>query len=147
MKTLVAILLIASFLQATVLPVNLVLVVLICRAYLKPKMSNLNLAFIFGLLISLLFLSPLGWNSIIYLVLVEATQLLSKSPLSRHPFLIIPLTFILLMVEMVVSPLFTHQSAFFSQIVIESILSLPIFYLVKIWEERFIVTKEIKLRI
>lgn len=134
MKTLILVLTIIAFLQTTILPLNLVLTALIARAYLKPQKSNLYLAFVFGLLISLLVLSPLGLNSLIYLVLIQATQLLSKSPLSRHPFLIIPITFLLLMVDGGVS-------------VLESILSLPILYLLKIWEERFIVTKEIKLRI
>lgn len=136
-----------AFLQTTIIPLNLVLLILIARAYLKPQKSNLYLAFIFGLLISHLLLFPLGMQSLIYLGLIEVTQLLSKLPLSRHPFLIIPVTLILLMVEGALSSFFTHSSLFLPQIVMESVLSLPIYYALKIWEERFIMTKEIKLRI
>jgi len=42
---------------------------------------------------------------------------------------------------------FTHQGAQFPKIFLESLLSLPIFYLLRLWEERFTVRKEIKLKV
>ncbi len=136
MKTLIIIFVIASFLEATVLPLNLSLVILICRAYLKAQKSNLYLAFFLGLLISHLTLGPLGAKSMVYLVFVQITQALSKSPLAGHPLLIVPLTFVLILVYSGLSAAIWAAFA-----------SLPVFYLLKIWEERFIPAKEIKLRI
>ncbi|MBI2334731.1 hypothetical protein HYU96_02920 [Candidatus Daviesbacteria bacterium] len=136
MKILVILLFIASFLQASVLPLNLVLIILICRAYLKAQKSNLYLAFFFGLLISHLTLTPLGEKSLVYLVFMQIIHVLSKSRLAGHPFLIWPLTFILVLADSGLS------SALWAAFV-----ALPVFYSLKIWEERFIPAKEIKLRI
>jgi len=136
LKTLIIILIIVSFLQTTIWPLDLVLVILISRAYLKAQKSNLFLAFFLGLLISHLTLLPLGVKSSVYLALVQIIQTLSKSRLSGHPLLIVPLTFILILAD-----------SGLSLAVWASIVSLPIFYSLKMWEERFIPTKEIKLRI
>ncbi len=138
MKTLVVILIIASFLQTTILPLDLVLMILICRSYIKSEKINLYLGFGFGLLISHLDLMVLGPISIIYLILISLTQILSKSRLAGNPLLIVPVSFILLSLQ-------TLQLS--SSIFIESLLSLPMVYLIRFWDERFIVRKEIKLRV
>lgn len=146
MKTLTAILVIASFLQATILPINLVLIILICRAYIKADKANLILAFAAGLLVSHLSLSPLGFQSVIFLILIQITLVLSKSQVASHPLFIIPLTFILLTLNDLA--LFrVINFIFLPSRVLESLLSLPIFYLIRLWEERFIVKKDIKLRL
>ena len=140
MKTLIFLLVILAFVQTTILPLDLVLLILICRSYLKTNQANLYLAFGFGLLISFLNLSTLGLLSIIYLIIVQLTQTLSKSPLASRSILIIPISFVLL--------LFYHYNLqIFPKVIIESLLSLPILYLIKLWEERFIVRKEIRLRV
>lgn len=148
MKTLIIILIIASLLQSTIIPINLVLIILICRSYIRLDKANLFLAFGLGLLDGHLNLTTLGLSSLIYLVLVQITQSLSKSRLALNLSLIIPLSFVLLTIHQLTLSLFTPQSAqIFPKIFLESLISLPVFYLVKLWEERFIVRKEIKLRI
>lgn len=136
MKTLIIILIIVSFLQSTIWPLNLVLIILISRAYLRAQKSNLFLAFFLGLLISHLMLLPLGVKSIIYLVIVQMIQVLSKSRLAGHPFLVVPLTFIVILAD-----------SGLSAAIWAGFVSLPVFYLLKDWEERFVPAKEIKLRI
>ena len=140
MKTLIFLLVILAFVQTTILPLDLVLLILICRSYLKTDQANLYLAFGFGLLISFLNLSTLGLLSIIYLIIVQLTQTLSKSPLAGRLILIIPISFAFLLV-------YHHSLQIFPKVIIESLLSLPILYFVKLWEERFMVSKEIKLRL
>ncbi len=148
MKTLIVILIISSLLQSAVLPIDLVLIILICRSYIRSDKSNLFLAFGFGLFISFLNLTTLGLNSLIYLFCIFLTQSLSRSRLSGNLFLIIPLTFCLLCINQLISFVLFHQPLqIFPKIFLESILSLPILYLVKIWEERFIIQKGIKLRL
>lgn len=148
MKTLVIILILISFLQATILPLELVAIILICRSYIKADRVNLYLAFAFGLLISHLTLTSLGLNSLIYLFLIQITRILSKTRLAGNLLLIVPLAAILLSVNELLS-LFLIQKAFFlsPNILLESLLSLPILYAVRLWEERFIIRKEIKLKI
>lgn len=146
MKTLIIIFIIAAFLQTTILPIDLVLLILICRSYLKSDSSNLYLAFFFGILTAYLNLESIGFMSSIYLILVEATGILSKFRLAGNPFLIVPLTFCFLSFSQFANLILNHSTFAFSNIIIASLLSLPILFLVKLWEERFIVQKEIKLK-
>lgn len=148
MKTLIAILIIASFLQSTILPLDLVLIILICRAFIREEEENLYLTFAFGLLVSLLNGNLLGFQSIIYLLIVFLTQLISKSRLSKNSLLIIPLSFVFLTFNNMAASLFTNQSIqLFPKIILETVLCLPVFYLLRVWEERFIPRKEIKLKV
>lgn len=147
MKTLILILIIASLLQATFLPINLTLIVLICRSFIKTEKSNLILAFGFGLLASHLNLSKLGIESILYIVIIQLTQLISKTRLTSNFLFIVPITFVFLSLERVALSLTGNESVIlFPTVLIESLISLPVFFLVRVWEERFIVKRDIKLR-
>lgn len=148
MKTLIIILVIAAFLQSTILPLDLVLIILICRAYVKGGKENLYLAFIFGLLTAHLNLTLLGVNSILYVLLIQITQILSRSRLAANLLVIIPLAFILLSVNKVTNAFLLQETIqIFPRVLIESVLALPTLHLIRLWEERFIVRKEIKLRV
>lgn len=148
MKTLIIILIIAAFLQTTILPLDLVLMILICRSYIKTEKENLYLAFFTGLLISHLNLTLIGLQSILYLVLIQITQILSKSRLAGNSLVIIPLSFILFSLNQITNSIVLHQTIqIFPGVLIESILSLPTLFLIRLWEERFIVNKAIKLKI
>jgi len=147
MKTLIIILIIASFLQTTILPVDLVLLVLICRAYIKSEKANLYLGFGFGLLVSHLNLTPLGLQSLVYLALVAATESLSRLRLAGNPLLIIPISLVFLSLNQIINSPISYNLLDFPKVIFVSISSLPILYLMRFWEERFIVRKEIKLKI
>lgn len=147
MKTLIIVLIVASFLQTAILPIDLVLLILICRAYIKSEKQNLFLGFAFGLLTAHLNLTGLGLTSLIYLFVIQATQMLSKIRLAGNPLLIVPISLVLLAFNQGVNALVNHQTLELTQVVFASLLSLPILFLLRLWEERFIVRKEIKLRI
>lgn len=147
MRTLIVILIIISFLQATIIPLDLVLIILICRAFIRTGKSNLYLAFAFGLLISHLTVTPMGLQSILFLSLVAITESLSKSRLSQNAYLVIPICFVAILANQIVVSAFTNQSIQLVPKIYGGILSLPIFYLIRFWEGRFIVRKDIKLRI
>lgn len=147
MKTLIFILIIVSFLQTTILPIDLVLLILVCRAYIRPERANLYLGLAFGILISHLNLTSLGIQSLVYLSSVQLTESLSKIRLAGNPLLIIPITLIFLSLNQFTNALISHSSLDFSKVIWSSLLSLPILYLVRLWEERFIVRKEIKLKV
>lgn len=140
MKTLIIILIIASFLQTTIIPIDLVLLILICRSYIKSDRTNFYLAFFFGLLVGHLNLGSPGPQSLLYLTFVAVTQVLSRLRLAANPLLIVPISFVFLFLNQ----LGTWE---LSKILFSSFLSLPVFYLIRLWEERFIVEKEIKLKI
>lgn len=148
MKTIIIILIIAAFLQTTILPLDLVLIILVCRAYVRSGKGNLYLAFFIGLILSHLNLTPMGIQSILNLAFVQITQMLSKSRLAGNSLVIILLSFGALLTNEVINSLLLNQTLqIFPKVLVESILALPILYLLKIWEERFIVRKDIKLKI
>lgn len=147
MKTLIIILIIASFIQTTILPVNLVMLILICRAYIKSNQTNLYLAFVFGILTSHLDLSNIGIQSLLNLSFVEVTEILSKLRLAGNPFLIVPLAVFFTTFSQFVGLVQNHGSFEFQTVILTSILSVPTLFLVRLWEERFIVREGIKLRV
>lgn len=148
MKTLIAVLIIVSFIQSAILPLDLVLIILICRSYIRPDKNNLWLAFGFGLFNAHLSLITLGLPSLVYLFIIAVTEGLSKSRLAGNSFLIVPLSLLLMSINQVVPSIFTHQSPqLFPKIALEAFFSLPILFLVRLWEERFIVKAGIKLKV
>lgn len=147
MKTLIIVLIIASLLQTTVIPIDLVLLILICRTYIRSDIRNLYLAFGFGLFTSHLYLNPLGFQSLLYLIFVQATESLSKIRLAGNPLLIIPITFVFISLNQLALSIIGQDLLEFPKIILASFLSLPTLFLIRIWEERFIVRKEIKLKI
>lgn len=146
MKTLIIILIIAAFLQTTILPIDLVLLILICRAYIKSERANLYLGFAVGLLVSHLNLASLGLQSLVYLVAVGLTESLSRLRLAGNPLLIIPISLVFLSLNQVLNSLGSQYIFEFPKVIFTSFLALPTLYLIRFWEERFIVRKEIKLR-
>ena len=147
MKILIAVLILLSFLQATIIPLELVLIVLVLRSYIKIQRSNLILAFVFGLLISHLNFTPFGLQSLIFISLVQITHMLSKSPMSNHPVAIFPLVMLMGALDHSLTSLILGQSlSLWPKVFIEAVVSLPIYIAVRFWEERFTV-KDIKLRI
>lgn len=147
MKTLIIILIIVAFLQTTILPIDLVLLILICRAYVRSEKENLYLAFAFGLFTSHLSLTNLGLQSLTYIITIQIVQSFSKSNLAGNPLLIAPISLSLITLSRTAESIVTHTAFNFSGVIIASILSLPIFYLVRMWEERFITRKEIRLKV
>lgn len=148
MKTLIIILIIASFVQTTVWPFDLVLIILICRSYIRISKSNLYLAFIFGILVSFLSLTTIGFYSLIYLFAVSGTQVLSQHRLARNSLAVVPITFLMMCFSRIVTSIFMHKSVdLFPNVLIESIISLFIFYALRLWEERFIVRADIRLKV
>lgn len=147
MKTLIIILIAAAFLQTTVLPIDLVMLILVCRAYVKPGNANLYLALIFGLLTAHLNLTNLGMQALIYLIMVQLTQILSRTRLAGNLLAIVPITLTLLAFNQLINLLANRSAWDLSKIIFAAFLSLPILYIVRFWEERFIVRKEIKLKI
>lgn len=147
MKTLIIILIIASFLQTTIIPVDLVLLILICRAYIRSEKQNLYLGFAFGLLTAHLSLTSLGLTSLIYLLVIQFTQILSKLRLAGNPLLIVPVSLVLLSFSQIAYSVINQQTLELTGILFATFLSLPVLFLVRLWEERFVVRKEIKLRV
>lgn len=151
MVTLLLILLVGGFIQTSILPVNLVLIILICRSYLTFGLDNLWLGFVCGLLVAFLSAYPLGLLSICYLFFIALIQLVKKSNLSSNWLFILPVSAGLLTLDQMITGIFTGSS-FTSiikwPIILEGIiLTIPVYLMVRFWEERFVPKLGIKLKI
>lgn len=136
-----------SFIQAAIIPVNLVLLVLICRSFLAESRVNYWLAFGFGMLLSLLQGYPLGSLSIIYLLAVLGVNLIRKTHFASQWLMVLPLSLIILFLDQFIeSKLFSFQLNFW-ELVPQVLLTIPIYILVRFWDERFIARSDIRLKI
>lgn len=146
MNLLIAILFFINFLEGTILPFDLVLVILIARSFIVTEKSNYYLAFFFGLLTSLLLGYPLGLLSLIYLFSVQVSHVIKTTNLATYWIVVLPLTFFLLFLEQLILKLLNISNLSLPFLLIPAILVLPIYFITRFWEERFIVSKEIKLK-
>lgn len=147
MNLLIAVLFLISFLESTILPFDLVLVVLIARSFIVQEKSNYYLAFSFGFLNSLLLGYHLGFLSLIYLFAVAVSHIIKTTNLAAYWIVVIPLTFLLLFFAQILLQILNISNFNFSSLIIPTILILPIYFAVRFWEERFVVSKDIKLKI
>lgn len=146
MNLLIAVLLLISFLESTILPFDLILIILIARSFIVTERSNYFLAFFFGILVSLLLGYPLGLLSLIYLFAVVMAHIIKTTDLAVYWIIILPLTFLLLSFEQFILQILNISNFNFSSLMIPIIIILPIYFLVRFWEERFVVAKDIKLK-
>lgn len=138
MKTLIFVFILIVFLQTSIISVNLCLSILILRSFLRPGKENLYLAFSLGLLLAFLSNSSVGLYSLLFLGLSEAVQITAKSRFGEHILIAIGLV----VISQIIFGLFKSTNIF-----IETLFALPLYFLVKFWEERFIIKPEMKLKI
>lgn len=147
MKAIILILILTTFIQATILPVDLVLLILILRTYITKEKSNLFLAFSIGFLVSHLSLSPLGLQSIIYLIAVQLTQIYARLPYWNTLLTLMPFIVLLLVANTFILALVTNQSInIWPDLILEGIFSIPVYLMIRFWEERFIIRNNTKLK-
>ena len=147
MKTFIAALIIAVFLQTSFVPINLVLLFLISRSLIFPQQSNLYLAFIFGIVLGILSGINIGFYAGVFLLATQLSFLVKKTSFTANPLTVIPVSFLLLLMTAYFEQLFLNQAINFKIIFIESALSVVIYLMVKFWEERFTVAPQVKLKL
>ncbi|OGE13995.1 hypothetical protein A3F00_04265 [Candidatus Daviesbacteria bacterium RIFCSPHIGHO2_12_FULL_37_11] len=147
MKTLIVVLILLSFIQVTLVPLNLVLLVLILRAYLYPEKINLYLGFFLGLLISFLESQALGVYSLAYVVFIQSIQMFRKAQFAMHYFVMIPSIVLILSLNLIFPQAVSGSTInLWPDILKETLLIIPVFFIIKVWEERFVVKPEVKIR-
>lgn len=147
MMPLILTLILFCFLQEAFLPVNLVLLVVVSRAFIISEKENYYLAFTFGLLLSFLAGYSLGVLSIIYLSLVFAIHIFRRIQFVTHPLIVIPIAAIALFLDAVIKSLLIPSSFDLMSFLPQIILIIPVYFAILFWEERFIPRKDIKLKV
>lgn len=136
-----------AFVQITLLPFEIVVIVIILRSFLVTDRTNYYLAFALGLLLAFLSGYPLGIFSLIYLGMVMIIYLLKKAHFISHWMGATVVSVILLLgyhlLEKFLLGLSLNQSTYF----IELALILPIFIILKFFEERFTPALGVKLKV
>ena len=147
MKTFILLLILAALLQSSFLPLNLVLILLICRSFVVLEYSNLILGFSIGILLGILTSQNIGFWPLVFLIMIKLASSFKKLPISSNALTIIPFSLIIVLLTSVTEKIFLNQSINISKVIAEATISLPVFLLIRLWEERFIVRSEIKLKV
>lgn len=146
MKGLIIILVFASLIQSTFLPINLVLTILIIRSFIVDTKSNFYLAFIFGLVVSLLQGQMMGLISLINLFSVSLVTVLKRSQIVQNLITLMLAGVVLLTIDNIIQSLIAQASLDFKLAIYQTIILIPMYLLVRFLEERFVVQEEIKLK-
>ena len=147
MKTFILLLIFVTLLQTAFIPVNLCLILLVCRSLVISDRMNFYLALISGIVLGLLSSSNLGFYPLIFLVYIYLLSLFKKSAFSTNFLLFLPIALLIYATTAFLEKLIFNQSFSFSKLIFETLLTLPLYLLVRFWEERFVVRKGIKLKI
>lgn len=147
MKTLFLWIILFAFLQSSVISLNLVLVVLIARSLAVDNGANLLLAFFGGLILSFLTQTNLGYWPLFLLFIVKIGLLTGKLPVSFNPLVIFLSGSVLVFFAALINKLFLHQDFQFLKLVFEAVLVVPAYFLIRIWEERFVPKSELRLKL
>jgi cell shape-determining protein MreD len=147
MKLFIFLLSIAAFMQTAFLPLNLCLIILICRAYAAPQKSNYYLALIVGILLGILSAFNMGFYALLFLVLIFLIQSLRMLPITGKFITVFPVLFLALTFSMLFENLIYHLPLNWWNPIGGSLLGLPIFLIIREWEDRFIVKSGIKLKV
>lgn len=147
MKTFLMIIILCSFLQSAFLGINLVLVFIIARSLATNDKSNLYLAFVGGISLSFLTQVNLGYWPLILLLVSKITSAARFLPVSLNPLMIFLVGGVQIVLVAVANMLISGSELKFLNIILEAVLVIAAFYLARAWDERFVVKREIKLRI
>lgn len=147
MKLFVFLLIITALLQTTFLQVNPVLVLLICRALIREEIANYYSAFFIGILLGILESKNTGFYALFFVIIVKIIHLIKSTPISAYFLTVIPTTLVFSFALNYLKYLFFGQTVNIYIPPIDALLSLPVYFLLKIWEERFVAKQGIKLKI
>lgn len=147
MKIFIIALIIACLLQTSFVPVNLCMILLICRSLARPDISNLYLAFFAGIFLGILSSLNIGFYALAFLAVVEMIELLRNTRITSNILWVLPISGGLFLLLALAERLFLGMAINFWIILAETVLSLPFFVVVKFWEERFIVLPDVKLKL
>lgn len=145
--TLILILVLLSFLQSALSFFQIILLALIARSFLVSDRKNYWLAFGLGLLLTLLTDIKLGSLSVVYILTVVLVYFVKERSVGSHWWVLLPVTMLMLGVDSLIKMMLLGSSLDIFPILWQTVLILPVYFCLKIWEERFVVKKEIRLKV
>ena len=146
MKTLLLLITLFAFLQSAFLPVNLVLVVLVARSLIVSDRDNLYLAFFGGMILGFLTQINLGYFPLVFILIVKLGEFIKTFPVSFNMLMIFVTGAVLVAIVGGLNMVFINQNMSLYIHLIEAILVVPFYFVIRLWEERFVVKAHMKLR-
>lgn len=146
MKTLLLLITLFAFLQSAFLGVNLVLVLLIARSLVVSDRDNLYMAFFGGLILSFLTQINLGYLPLVFILIVKLGEFIKTFPLSFNLLMIFVSGSVLIAIASGLNMIFIDQNLNLYIHLIETILVVLFYFVIKLWEERFVIKSHMKLR-
>lgn len=140
------ILVLLSFIQVSLLPFNLVFLVLIASSFAKSNPSSLWLGFGFGLLVAFLSGTPLGLLSLIYVLAIESIGIIKKTPFVSQKLFIVPVAFLLIMFEQIILKFSLGSTLDLRSGLIQTILCTIIYFSIEFFSSGFTPRLGLKLR-
>lgn len=147
MKLYIFILLILAFLQSSFVPLNLCLLLLICRSYALHQQTNYYLALIAGVFLSILSAANLGFWPLVLIAAVFVIHFLRLLPITARFLTVVPVSFLVLLIISWVESQLMNTPFVFWYPVLSSLLALPLYIVIREWEDRFVAKPGIKLRV
>lgn len=147
MKIFLLLLILFSFMQSAFLPLNLVLVLIVARSLAIDDKKNLLMGFSGGLALSFLTQTNLGYWPIILVLAAKLTATITKLPISFNPLIIFLSGGIIISIVATLNGFLIDEELQILTHILEAVLVVPAFYLVRAWEERFVVKGAIKLKV
>lgn len=145
MKLFILILILALFLQTTVIPLNIALMLIIARSIWADEKINLYLGFGAGILLGVLSINNVGLLALLFLIYSKLASFLARSILNNAVTSILIIATLSFGSLSVVEHFFLKQDINYTYLVLEIILTLPSYVLVRFLGERFSAKKGIKL--
>lgn len=143
----VLLLVLLSFIQASLLPFDLVILIILVRSFLVVSNSNYYLAMGMGVIVSLLTGLPLGSHSLMYIIAVKMMQLLKKSAFASHLTAGIALTVVILMIYGFSSQWILGISYDLKTLLFQILLFFPSYLVIIFLEDRITINSDIRLKI
>lgn len=147
MRFFTLLIILAVFFQTTFLPLNVSLILLLARSLYTDDRRNLYLAFFAGISLGILSSANIGFWPLVFVVVVKIAHGLGKLPAIVNVLTTIPVALILAGSSGLVSAVVLGQSLNYTAVIFESVLVLPVYILLRFWEERFVVKPALKLKI
>ncbi len=138
---------IAAFLQTTVINLQLSLMILLSAALLRRDNLALYLSLFAGILIGTLSGINLGYYSLVYLAIVQGIRIYRRAPIHGNILFIAPAAVSAFFVFQLASLIYLHTSLDLVKIIFDSLIFVAFYWLIQFFEDRLNSNTEIKLRL
>lgn len=146
MKTLLLSIILFAFLQSAIFTLNFVLVILVARNLVVDDTENLFIAFFGGLILSFLTQVNLGYWPLVFILVVKLGQLAKKLPVSFNVLTIFIAGSLQIALVVLLNKIFLGERIEIYPHLIEAVLVVPAFFLIRMWEERFVAKGNFRLK-